>query len=117
MRLEIRSRGLKLSPELRGHLRERLRVALGRFAHSIDRVRVYFRDRSEPRDGLSKKCRVVVDLHRRGSVVVTGEDADVFAVIARTVNRAGFAVRRHVKRPLARRRPPRRRVPAAGPME
>ncbi|HWG45856.1 MAG TPA: HPF/RaiA family ribosome-associated protein [Gemmataceae bacterium] len=117
MRLEIRSRGLKVPSELRVHLRERLRVALGRFARAIDRVRVYLRDKTEPRDGLSKKCRIVVDLHRRGSVVVTGENADIFAVIARTANRAGFAVKRHVKRRLARRRPPRRPAPAASTME
>ena len=41
----------------------------GRFARSIDRVWVYLREVNEPQDGLSKKCRIVVELPRRGRVV------------------------------------------------
>jgi ribosomal subunit interface protein len=116
MRLEIRQRGMKVTEELRVHVRERLQLALGRFARSIDRVWVYLRDVNGPRGGLSKKCRIVVELPRRGRVVVTGVDTDIFAAITRTASRAKFAVRRHVKRRLARRRPPRwpvRGVPLA----
>jgi ribosome-associated translation inhibitor RaiA len=105
MRVEIRRRGMKVTEELRVHLRERLRLALGRFARSIDLVRVYLRDVNGPRGGLSKKCRVVVELPRRGRVVMTGVDTDIFTAITRTASRARFAVRRHVKRRLARRHP------------
>lgn len=108
MRLEIRQRGIKITAELRDHLRERLQLALGRFARSLSRVRVYLRDTIAPQGGSSKKCRMVAELPPRGRVVVTGVDADLFTLIAQTANRVGFAVRRHVKRRLARRRPPRR---------
>lgn len=108
MRLEIRHRGVKVTGDLRDHLKERCRLALGRFGRRIDRVRVYLRDVNGPRGGPDKKCRIVVDLPPRGRVVVTGTDTDMRAAITGTAERAAFAVRRHVKRRLARRRPPRR---------
>ncbi len=110
MRLEIRRRGAKVTEELRDYLKERLRLALGRFGRHIDLVRVYLRDVNGPRGGPGKKCRVVVELPPRGRVVVTGADTDIRAAITGTANRAGFAVKRHVQRRRARRRPPRRRV-------
>jgi ribosome-associated translation inhibitor RaiA len=110
MRLEIRRRGVKVTEELRTYLKERLRLALGRFGRYIGLVRVYLRDVNGPRGGADKKCRIVVELPPRGRVVVTGVDADIRAAIFSTANRAGFAVRRHVKRRRERRRLPRRRV-------
>lgn len=107
MRLEIRQRGMNITEELRVHVWDRLQLALGRFARAIDRVWVYLRDVNGPRGGLSKKCRIVVELPRRGRVIVTGMDTDIFAAITRTASRAKFAVRRRIKQRLARRRPPR----------
>jgi putative sigma-54 modulation protein len=110
MRLEIRRRGVKVTKKLRTYLKERLGVALARFGRHIDLVRVYLWDVNGPRGGMGKKCRIVVELPPRGRVVVTGTDADVRFAITGTANRAGFAVKRHVKRRRARRRSPRRRV-------
>jgi putative sigma-54 modulation protein len=114
MRLEIRRRGVKVSEELRTYLKERLGLALGRFARHIDRVRVYLRDVNGPRGGPGKKCRVVVELPPRGRVIVAGADTVISGAVARTASRAGFAVKRHVKRRRARRRPPRRPVRPVG---
>jgi ribosome-associated translation inhibitor RaiA len=108
MRLEIRRRGVKATEELRIHVKERLRLSLGRFARHIGLVRMYLRDVNGTRGGLSKKCRIVVELPPRGRVVVTGANNDIFAAIAGTATRAGFAVKRHVKRRRAMRRAPRR---------
>lgn len=104
MRLEIRRRGIRVTEELRNHVREQLRLALGRFARAIDRVWVYLRDVNGPGGSLGKKCRVVVDLPRRGRVIVTGVDTDIFTAVTHTANRTRFAVRRHIKRRLAQRR-------------
>ncbi len=112
MRLEIRRRGVVVNEELRDYLRERLRLALGRFGRHIDLVRAYLRDENGPRGGLDKKCRLVVELPRRGRVVVTAAHADVRAAVAAAASRAGFAVKCRVQRWRARRRPPRR--PARG---
>src|SRR5437764_13261386 len=110
MRLEIRRRGVEVTEELRAHIAERLRLALGRFAGYVGEVRVYLRDVNGHRGGADKVCRVVVEVPRYGQVVVSGADADVSAAITRTASRAGFALRRHLKRRLARRRRPRRPV-------
>ncbi len=118
MRLELRRRSVEVTEELRAHIAERLRLALGRFVGYVGEVRVYLRDVNGPRGGADKECRIVVELPRYGRVVVAGAGADLSAAIIRTASRAGFAVRRRVKRRLARRRPPRRAVrrvpPAAG---
>lgn len=105
MRLEIRRRGVNVTEGLRSYLQERLGVALGRFARHINRVRVYLRDVNGPRGGLGKKCRMVVELPPRGRVVVAGADLGISGAIARTAGRAGFAVKRYVKRRRTRRRP------------
>lgn len=105
MRLEIRHRDVEVTEAMRNFLQERLHLALGRFGRHIGLVRVYLRDVNGPRGGLDKACRIVVELPPRGRVVVTGMDADIHAAITATANRAGFAVRRHVKRRHERRVP------------
>jgi ribosome-associated translation inhibitor RaiA len=103
MRLEIRRRGLKVSEELRSHIEERLRLALARFARYVSEVWVYLRAVNGPR-GVARKCRVVVRLPPAGRVVVVGSEADGLAAVKSSADRAKFAVRRHLKRRLARRR-------------
>jgi putative sigma-54 modulation protein len=113
MRFEIRRRGVKATEEVRTHVKERLRLALGRFARHIDVVRVYLRDVNGPRGGPGKKCRIVVELPPRGRVIVAGADTGISAAITGTAARARFAVKRHVKRRRKSRRAPRRRSCAA----
>jgi ribosome hibernation promoting factor len=108
MRFEIRRRGVKATEELGIHVKERLRLSLGRFARHIGLVRMYLRDVNGPRGGLGKKCRIVVELPPRGRVVVAGADTGISAAITGTAARAGFAVKRHVKRRRESRRAPRR---------
>jgi ribosome-associated translation inhibitor RaiA len=104
MRLEIRRRGVQVTEELRTYLKNRLRLELARFDRRIDSVRVYLREVNGSRGGLGKKCRIVVELRPRDRVIVTGTDADIRAAITATAKRAGFTVKRHVKRRRARRR-------------
>lgn len=111
MRLEIRQRNAKITDGLHRYVEERLHLALGRFARHIQRVRVYLRDVNGPRGGLDKKCRIVVELPLRARVVVTGIDRLLSAAIAQTANRAGLALKRHLQRGRASRRPPRRIIP------
>ena len=113
MRFEIRRRGVKATEELRIHVKERLRLSLGRFARHIGLVRMYLRDVNGPRGGPGKKCRIVVELPPRGRVVVAGADTDISAAITGTAARAGFAVKRHVKRRRESRRAAPRRSCAA----
>jgi ribosome-associated translation inhibitor RaiA len=107
MRLEVRRHCVKVTDGLRAYLKERLRLALARFARHIGLVRVYLRGVNGRRGGPRKKCRVVVELPPRGRVIVAGADTAISRAIARTAGRAGFAVKRHVKRRRSRRPPPR----------
>ena len=110
MRLEIRRRDVEITEDLRTYLEERLWLALGHFDSHVKVVRAYLRDVNGPRGGLDKLCRIVVELDRRGRVVVTGMDTDIRAAVGVAAIRAGVAVKRHVKRGRARRRPPRGRT-------
>lgn len=105
MRLELRQRGIEMTENLRNHVRVRIESALRRFAHSVKRVRVYLSDVNGPRGGTEKRCRIAVELPRRRRVVVTALAPDIFTAITRAASRTKFAVRRRIKRRLARRRP------------
>jgi hypothetical protein len=120
MRLEIRRRGVKVTAELRAYLKKRVRLGLSRFGRHIGLVRIYLRGLRGPRGGVGKTCRIVVELPPRGRAVVTGVDAEIRDAITGAANRAGVAVKRHVKRRRAGRRPSRRpahRVLLAAPRE
>lgn len=104
MRLQIRSRGIEITEEVRERVGERLEQVLGRFVRHVALVRVYLRDLNGPRGGVDKKCRIVVEMPRDGRVVVSGTDADVHVAIAETASRAAVAVKRHLKRRQTRRR-------------
>jgi ribosomal subunit interface protein len=107
MRLEIRRRRLGVSEALRAHVERRLRTALARFGGRVGLVRVYLRDVNGPRGGVDKRCRIAVHLPRFGRAVASGAGTDPYAVVARTAERLGRAVTRHLKRRAARRRPSR----------
>jgi hypothetical protein len=106
MKLELRAGGVKSTPALLEAVNKRLQLELGRLSRSIEFVRVYLRDENGPRGGVGMRCRVVVELPRRGRVAVSGADPDVKAAISETLNRVGGAVRRHLKQrdDLRRRR-------------
>jgi ribosome-associated translation inhibitor RaiA len=103
MKFEVRRRGVEVNEELRARIEEGLSAALGRLAGRVGRARAYLGGAS----GARKKCRVVVDLPRGGRVVVSGADARVLPLIKQTASRARSAVRRRLKRRLARHRRPR----------
>lgn len=106
MRLEVHHKGVEVSPVLRAHITDRVRLAVRRFGRYVRAARVYLRDVNGPRGGADKECRIVVEVPRDGRVVVTGTAASAAASVTRTAGRAGHALGRHLKRRLARRRTP-----------
>jgi putative sigma-54 modulation protein len=98
MRLTIVSPGLALSEAIRNHVERRSQFALGRFAPSIQSVHVCLRDENGPRGGVDKLCRVLV-MPRSGSpFVVEGRGSQFVGSIDRTLQRAGRALTRLLKR-------------------
>ncbi len=112
MKLEIRSRGLRLNKAMRAHIEYTLLFTLDWFLRRIDEVTVYVSDLKNPRDGL--RCRIVARVPRFRRIVVTEEYPEFYTLVDRAVHRMGQAVQRHFERRTARRlRHGRRRVAAA----
>lgn len=112
MRVEIRSRGLRLNDEMRVYIEDTLHDALHWFSRRIGEVEVYMADRKSPHSGL--RCRMVVNVPRAGRIVVSEEQPAFRPLIDRAAQRVAQAVQRHFERRAARRlRHGRRRVAAA----
>lgn len=98
MIIDVRSKNLDLTPELRAHAERSLSVALDRFGSRIAQVRVGVADVNGPKGGIDKTCRVQVRGESGWEVLITQEDADAFAVIDRAGERASQAVARLLDR-------------------
>jgi ribosome-associated translation inhibitor RaiA len=90
--------GVELDEDERSHLRRRLAVKLGKFATSIERVRVRVADVNGPRGGVDQVCRINVVLIGLSPVVVEERDASLEAAIDGALTGTERAVRRSVQR-------------------
>ena len=95
MRVQIRSRDVEVTADLRTHIERRLGFALGRFGERIGLVIVRFSNAGDPQVASAKRCQIDVALRPRH---VVGEDNDVDAVAA--VNHAAHRVSRSVAHEL-----------------
>jgi ribosome-associated translation inhibitor RaiA len=96
-----------VSDDTRDSLRRNLGMNLGKFAHSIERVRVRLRDVNGPRGGNDHQCRVKVVLSGLPSVVVDVRKASMQTAIDEAISAATHSVRRSLQR---RRTTPLRRA-------
>jgi hypothetical protein len=98
MEIEIRSRGIALTPELRVHAGRRLALALVPHRDRVARARLVLAAAKGARGAGRKRCSVEVRL--RGGVAVrsTALDADAERALAAATLRAGRALDRAVAR-------------------
>jgi ribosomal subunit interface protein len=112
MKLEIRSRGLRMNEEMRAYIDDALAYSLGWFQRRIGEVTVYIADRKNPYSGL--RCHIVVRVPRSGRIVVSEEHPEFYTLVDRAAQRASYAAQRHFERRMTRRlRHGRRRIAAA----
>jgi ribosome-associated translation inhibitor RaiA len=104
MRIEVRSRSLKLTQEMRDRVRRRVQVALGRFSQRLTSVHIMLRDVNGPKGGVDKHCKVLVSIRPSFKVIIEEKDANLGAAVNRALDRAGRAVARRIDQALARRR-------------
>lgn len=104
VKLELRSRGIAVDRTLTEHVEKRLRGALGRFAHRVERVRVQLVDLNGPKGGEDIRCHIQARLAPRGTLVIEETRADPFAAVARASARIRGALVRRLGRLRARRR-------------
>jgi putative sigma-54 modulation protein len=98
VKLEIRTRRVRLDEELRRLIQTRVETAFDRFAGRIRRVRFQVDDVNGPKGGVDKACRIEVVGRRRWSVFLEDRDSDLRAAVDRLADRAQRAVRRTMKK-------------------
>jgi putative sigma-54 modulation protein len=76
----------------------RVRLALSRFATSIQAITIRITDINGPKGGEDTRCIVSVKLASAGEVVVQGEGEKVFSVLNHCLSRVERAVSRSLNR-------------------
>jgi hypothetical protein len=79
MKLQLTSRGIELTADLRDYVQRQVRFALGRFAGRIKTLSVQLSDVNGPRGGVDKCCDIRVDARFRQSLVVRERQASIHA--------------------------------------
>jgi putative sigma-54 modulation protein len=96
-KIEIQQRNIEITDVLRTHVKDRLGLALGRFADRIGRVIVRFSQADHDQGRADMRCQIEVGL-RPWSVDVEDTDADLFAAVNHAADRASRSVARALER-------------------
>jgi putative sigma-54 modulation protein len=104
MIVDTRAFGFSLTDSLQRHVEARVGSALGPVTRWILTVAARLDDVNANRGGVDKRCRLVVTLRNRATVVTEATDADLYAAVDAAASRLRRAALRVVKRPLARER-------------
>lgn len=104
MNVSLHATNLASSDALDAHVRKRLSFALGQLAHRIKSAAVRVTDVNGPRGGRDKRCLVRVELHPRGTVVVSDRSSDVYGAVDLAAGRLKNAVARTLERRSPRHR-------------
>ncbi len=100
MNLDMHARGIDVSRKLKEYVSRRVASAFDRFADRIRRVHVRLEDVNGPRGGRDIVCKVRVQLHPRGSLLIAERRSDPFRAVAHAAQRAAH----HASKRLARKR-------------
>ncbi len=98
MIVHVHGGNVGLTEALAAHVERSVRHALDRFEQRIDQVSVSLKDINGTRRGEDKCCQVVVDIRRRGTVVIDQVHTDLYAAIDLAMNRTKRTVNRKVER-------------------
>jgi len=96
MQIDIRPSNLALQPEHAERIARRASFALSRLSSRIRRLEVRLADVNGPRGGIDKRCRVLLHLDRGDPMLVEEKGSDLLALIDRTMDRMGRALRKRV---------------------
>ena len=105
MKLDIRARGLELTPTLRDLVDRRVRYGLSRFGPVIRAVHVTLADVNGPKGGIDKLCRLRLRTGAGSSIVVEQADQRIERALDTAVDRAGENVARQLDRGRQRSAP------------
>ncbi len=103
MRVNILANRIIIPQDVRDFARRRLKYALGRFDHAVERVTARFSDENGPRAGGYKCKLLVVPKGTQTPLVVEAHGDDQFSTAAHAAERAGRALTRFIARSRDRR--------------
>ena len=98
MLIEIQSRNITLTQELKDLLRKRVEFAFDRFQHKIQKVRIRLSDVNGPKGGIDKHCQIHLALPDQPDVVVRTRASRIEAAISKTTSRSAIALYRRFKK-------------------
>ena len=98
MKLDVRSRGFKLSEVLQLHIERRIEFAINRFAYRISSVTVRVECRKNGHASQGQLCTLEVHLIPFGSVVIEERNADLYTAVDKAADRLGAGIARLLKR-------------------
>lgn len=82
MRIQVTSRGLSLSDEIRDYAERRLEFALDRFESVVLSADVQLADENGPRGGIDQTCRVILSTDHLKEIVASHTAENQHAAIA-----------------------------------
>jgi hypothetical protein len=94
----IRAFGIDVNQDTRNHLRRKVDRRFGKFADSIERVSIRFRDVNGPRGGVDQACRIKVVLKKLPSIVFENQDTSLDGAFRGALSGAERKVRRNLQR-------------------
>lgn len=104
MNIDTRAFGFSLTDAIKQHVEARVEAAVGPVSGWILVVSARLDDVNANRGGIDKRCRLVLTLRNRATVVTEAMDENLYAAIDAAASRLRRAALRAVKRPLARER-------------
>ena len=96
MKIDMRTRGVTLTKELKAHIRRRVRYALHRFGERIRRLHVFVEDVNGPKGGFDIHCKLRLEMEGGGDMVLHEVQQDPFAAVSRASERISHVVARRV---------------------
>jgi ribosome-associated translation inhibitor RaiA len=96
MRLQVTSHRIDPTADLKDFVERRIHFALGRFAGRIKALSAPLADVNGPREGMDKCCAIRVNAGYGGPLFVRERQDNIYAVVARAVERAERAVQRQL---------------------
>ena len=96
MKIEMRTRGVTATKELKAHVQRRMRFALHRFGERVRRLHVLLEDINGPKGGIDIHCKLRVELAGGGDMVIHENHQDPFSAVSRASERISHAVGRRV---------------------
>jgi putative sigma-54 modulation protein len=104
MLIDTRGIGFSLTGAIRTHVESRVSSALEPFARRVAKITARLQDVNADRGGVDKRCRLVVAVRRRGTIVTEAVHEDLYVAVDEAAARLRRAMQRLLTRHIARER-------------